>query len=62
MEKVSNGASVQYRGFTIDLLEKLSDLAGFSYEIYEVPDGAYGRIGPTGTWNGLVGELINGVL
>ena len=33
----------------------------FTYEIYLSPDGQYGGITENGTWNGLIGELVNKV-
>ena len=33
----------------------------FSYEIYLSPDGQYGAITENGTWNGMLGELVNKV-
>lgn len=31
----------------------------FDYELYEVEDNAYGKMMPDGSWNGIVGDLIN---
>ncbi|XP_077987333.1 glutamate receptor ionotropic, NMDA 1-like [Glandiceps talaboti] len=63
-------------GFCIDLLVKLSDNLNFSYDVHLVEDERYGSLeivttpamnlgGKTNgytkkTWNGMVGELING--
>lgn len=49
----------RYEGFTIDLLRQLSDRCGFDYEIYHVDK--YGSSLGDGQWNGMVGEVINGV-
>lgn len=49
----------RYEGFTIDLLNELSDRCGFEYEIYHME--AYGSLVGEGVWNGIVGEVINGV-
>ena len=52
----------RYEGFCIDLLEAISKVANFRYEIYEPRDEKYGsRDKKTGKWNGMVNELIHGV-
>ena len=45
----------------MDLLEALSELMNFQYEIYEAPDGQYGRMTPNKTWNGMINELYENV-
>ncbi len=32
----------------------------FTYTLVPSPDGGYGLLKPDGTWNGLVGHLIDG--
>ncbi len=51
---------VQYKGFCIDLLEKISKMCGFNYTIKLVDDGFHGSF-VEGRWNGLVSELIDKV-
>ncbi|XP_053548014.1 glutamate receptor ionotropic, delta-1 [Bombina bombina] len=53
------GQPRRYKGFSIDVLDALSKNLGFKYEIYQVPDGKYGHKLPNGSWNGMIGELIN---
>ncbi|KAM9326965.1 glutamate receptor ionotropic, delta-1 [Gastrophryne carolinensis] len=53
------GQPKKYKGFSIDVLDALSQNLGFKYEIYQVPDGKYGHSLPNGSWNGMIGELIN---
>ncbi|XP_063289647.1 glutamate receptor ionotropic, delta-1 isoform X1 [Pelobates fuscus] len=53
------GQPKKYKGFSIDVLDALSQNLGFKYEIYQVPDGKYGHQLPNGSWNGMIGELIN---
>ncbi|KAM5141048.1 glutamate receptor ionotropic, delta-1 isoform 3-T3 [Mantella aurantiaca] len=53
------GQPKKYKGFSIDVLDALSQNLGFKYEIYQVPDGKYGHALPNGSWNGMIGELIN---
>ncbi|XP_012693184.2 glutamate receptor ionotropic, delta-1 [Clupea harengus] len=53
------GQPKRYKGFSIDVLDALAKILGFKYEIYQVSDGKYGSQLPNGTWNGMIGELIN---
>lgn len=52
------GKPKKYQGFSIDVLEALSNYLGFKYEIYVAPDHKYGSLQPDGQWNGLMGELV----
>ncbi|XP_061599946.1 glutamate receptor ionotropic, NMDA 3B-like [Cololabis saira] len=47
-------------GYCIDLLEKLAEDMGFSFDLYIVGDGKYGASSGTGRWTGLVGDLLSG--
>lgn len=50
----------RYEGFTIDLIEKLSEILGFSYE-FEV-ELEYGTKDPqTQKWNGMIYQLMEDV-
>ncbi|XP_078665246.1 glutamate receptor ionotropic, delta-2-like [Branchiostoma floridae x Branchiostoma belcheri] len=49
----------KFIGFSIDLLDELSKLLGFSYDIYEVADRKYGAPKPDGSWNGMIGDVVN---
>ena len=51
----------QYKGFCIDLLEKISKMCEFNYTIKLVDDGFHGSL-VDGKWNGLVSELIDKVI
>jgi hypothetical protein len=53
--------NVKYKGFCIDLLEKISKMCGFNYTIKLVDDGFHGSL-VDGKWNGLVSELIDKVM
>ena len=54
--------SQEYIGFCMDVLNKLTEMLNFNYEIHESYDGAYGVQDPdTLLWNGMVGELMDGV-
>ncbi|KAG7489988.1 glutamate receptor ionotropic, delta-2 isoform X2 [Solea senegalensis] len=52
------GKPKKYQGFSIDVLDALSNYLGFKYEIYVAPDHKYGSLQPDGQWNGLIGELV----
>ncbi|ELK31353.1 Glutamate receptor delta-2 subunit [Myotis davidii] len=52
------GKPKKYQGFSIDVLDALSNYLGFNYDIYVAPDHKYGSPQEDGTWNGLVGELV----
>ncbi|XP_013389125.2 glutamate receptor 1-like [Lingula anatina] len=52
----------RYYGFVKDILEKVSKLVNFDYEIKEVDDGYYGTLVnvTAGEWNGMMKEIIDG--
>ncbi|XP_076450364.1 glutamate receptor ionotropic, kainate 3-like [Babylonia areolata] len=50
----------RFEGFTIDLIRELASQLKFKYEIYQSPGNAYGASGSDGTWDGMVGEVLNG--
>ncbi|KHJ42797.1 hypothetical protein D918_07079 [Trichuris suis] len=54
-----NGSWIYY-GYCIDILDALSRSLNFTYEIYEVEDGEYGRKNSIGRMNGLAAELFSG--
>ncbi|XP_017566057.1 glutamate receptor ionotropic, delta-1 isoform X1 [Pygocentrus nattereri] len=53
------GQPKKYKGFSIDVLDALAKILGFKYDIYQVADSKYGSQLPNGSWNGMIGELIN---
>ncbi|CAN0145650.1 unnamed protein product, partial [Lampetra planeri] len=59
--KASNvlGQPKRFVGFAVDVLEELSRHLGFTYDLYQAPDNSYGRPGPGGSWNGLLGEILH---
>ena len=59
-EMRANG-NFSYEGYCIDLLNELARILKFTYEIYPSPDGLYGVEMENGTWNGMIGELLNKV-
>lgn len=49
-----------FEGFSIDLIDEISQILKFKYEFKIVGDGEYGSMNAkTGEWNGLLGELLN---
>ena len=50
----------KYKGYCVDLLEKISKICGFNYSIKLVEDGLHGSY-VNGKWNGIVSELIEKV-
>ncbi|KAM9394287.1 glutamate receptor ionotropic, delta-2 [Pholidichthys leucotaenia] len=52
------GKPKKYQGFSIDVLDALSNYLGFKYEIYVAQDHKYGSLQSDGQWNGLMGELV----
>uniref|UniRef100_A0A671Y3Y7 Glutamate receptor n=1 Tax=Sparus aurata TaxID=8175 RepID=A0A671Y3Y7_SPAAU len=53
------GQPKRYKGFSIDVLDALAKILGFKYEIYQVADSKYGSQLLNGSWNGMIGDLIN---
>ncbi|XP_048459922.1 glutamate receptor ionotropic, delta-2-like [Rhincodon typus] len=53
------GQPKEFCGFSIDVLNALSEHLGFKYQIYQAPDNQHGRLQNNGKWNGMIGELIN---
>lgn len=56
---VSKGS--QLEGFCMDLLSEVAKKLGFKYRVQLVRDGAYGRQDESGSWNGMIGEVMRGV-
>ena len=57
MKETGPDGTVTYKGFIIDLLARVAQVANFEYTFYLVPDGYYGVKVNASHWNGLVGEL-----
>ncbi|KAK4291014.1 hypothetical protein Pmani_036144, partial [Petrolisthes manimaculis] len=50
--------NARYEGFSVDMLEHIASITGFSYTIHVSPSRTYGIQDPeTGEWNGIVREL-----
>ena len=42
-------------------LQKVAEIVGFDYDIHLVYDKKYGTKQADGSWNGMIGELLDGV-
>ena len=60
MLRTDNASNQKYKGFCIDLLDKIAKICNFTYKIKLVDDGFHGSF-VNGKWNGLIGELIDKV-
>ena len=61
MKGKNKDGTISFTGYCIDLLNELARNLHFTYDIYPSPDGNYGAETGNGTWNGMIGELINKV-
>ena len=51
----------RYFGYCVDLAEKIAQICQIDYKIELVEDKMYGAPLDNGTWNGMVGELMEQV-
>ena len=51
----------RFEGFAIDLIREVANMLKFDYEVYLVHDGNFGSKQEDGSWNGMIGELLEGV-
>jgi len=58
-EKLSGNE--RFEGFSIDLATGLAGILGFNFTFKLVDDGAYGSETSPGNWNGMLGEVHEGV-
>ncbi len=56
----TKSSNKKYKGYCIDLLEKIAKICNFTYTIKLVEDGFHGSF-VNGKWNGIIGELIEQV-
>nr|AXY83439.1 putative ionotropic receptor 9 [Conopomorpha sinensis] len=57
---VDEEGSPIYEGYCIDLIQTLSEVMPFDYEIVSPKTGLFGQKLPNGTWDGVVGDLMRG--
>ena len=50
--------NARFEGYAIDLIDELSMLLNFKYEIRIAKDRKYGSEQPDGSWNGMIGEVL----
>ena len=51
----------RYEGYVADIAADVAERVGFTYVIRPVRDGKWGSQEDDGSWNGMIGELINRV-
>ncbi|XP_067667822.1 glutamate receptor 4-like [Haliotis asinina] len=47
-----------YKGFLVDVLDKVAESVGFKYNIRLSKDGKYGSLYSNGQWSGMIGEVV----
>ncbi|XP_037335283.2 glutamate receptor U1 [Pungitius pungitius] len=57
-EPYTMSRGVELEGYCMDLISELSKELGFKYKVSLVKDNRYGVKDPSGTWNGMMGEII----
>ena len=57
----ASGSRQQFIGYIPDLLQELSYIIQFDYDIQPVQDASFGHRRLDGTWDGMVGQLIDRV-
>ncbi|KAJ3602843.1 hypothetical protein NHX12_030588 [Muraenolepis orangiensis] len=50
----------QLEGYCMDLLSELAKKLGFRFKVHLVKDASYGRQDDSGSWNGMIGEVVRG--
>ena len=51
-----------FAGYVVDLAKAIQDIIpSFNYKFEVVPDALYGSL-VNGTWDGMVGQLVSGVM
>lgn len=59
MQRLGND---RFEGFAVDLITEVAKMLDFNFEIYLVHDGKFGTKKENGEWNGMIGELLAGVI
>ncbi|KAJ3586274.1 hypothetical protein NHX12_012674 [Muraenolepis orangiensis] len=55
---MSRGSELE--GYCIDLISEISRKLGFSYKVHLVKDDHYGALDASGSWSGMIGEVMRG--
>ena len=61
MLRSNDSSGPQFYGFIVDVLDRLSELVGFSYSLHLAPDGSFGFQQADGSWDGIIGQVIRKV-
>ena len=59
--QIPNGNGQVFEGYVVDLLLELAGIINFQFSLQCVKDNKYGNQEDNGTWNGMIGEIVNGV-
>jgi len=54
--------TTQYQGYCIDLIQRISERLNFNYSLYETADQMQGSMNSRKEWNGLILDLMRGVM
>ncbi|EFN76791.1 ionotropic receptor 25a [Harpegnathos saltator] len=54
-----NSSSGSFYGYCIDLLESMSRISGFDYDLVESTDQLFGHVTESGEWTGMIADLLN---
>ena len=62
---VYNSSAISWRrgccvGYSVEIFEMVKRELGFEYDLYVVEDNKFGSLGDNNSWNGMVGELVEG--
>merc|ERR1719187_1982247 len=49
----------EFYGYCIDLIDEITKIVNFEYEIKEAPDGKFGTMDENNEWNGMIRQLID---
>ncbi|KAF8792941.1 Glutamate receptor ionotropic like protein [Argiope bruennichi] len=59
IQQVPLPGNPKWRGYIFRIVNTLSDIYNFTYIVKEANDRLYGMLEEAGTWNGMIGELVN---
>lgn len=52
----------KFEGYCVELIDEIASILGFKYTLKLADDRAYGKKNERGEWNGMIRELIDGVI
>ncbi|KAG8312620.1 hypothetical protein J6590_018262 [Homalodisca vitripennis] len=59
IKTIDDAGNENFTGYCIDLLNHISQIIGFEYEVYVAPDNSFGTMDEKGRWGGLIKELMD---